>query len=96
MQKRVKRVWKLNYEQLVALNKSKHREERPPRKDVLSLALLILRDECPPDNTMYLCNRCEEHDSECCQRCWTTFLFWAANGYKEVDRPYKESDVWVK
>ncbi len=82
-------MWKLNYEQLVAL--SKHREEeRPPRKDLLSLSLLILQDSCPPDHTMYLCKRSEEYDEDCCRRCWTMFLFWAANGYKEVDRPYKD------
>ncbi len=82
-------MWKLNYDQMVAL--SKHREEeRPPRKDLLSLALMILQDRCPPDRTMYLCERSEEYDEDCCCRCWTSFLFWAANGYKEEDRPYKD------
>lgn len=88
-------VWTLNYDQLVALSKTEHGEKggRPPRRDLLQLAIAILRDECPPDTTMYLCERSEEYDDEICVRCWTTYLFWAANGYREADRPYKESNL---
>lgn len=59
---------------------------KPEDYGLLSLALLILRDSCPPDNTKYLCRMGEECDTDC-QKCWETYLYWAANGYQ--GDPYK-------
>lgn len=51
------------------------------RENIFQLALMINRDQCPPDNRMYLCNMGE--DPECdCTVCWENYLFWAVNGYK--------------
>lgn len=55
---------------------------------IFQLALMILRDECPPDNTMYLCKMQAHEDCEC-SRCWESYLYWAVNGYREQDRPYR-------
>ena len=58
------------------------------RESIFQLALMINQDQCPPDNRMYLCNMGE--DPECdCIRCWENYLYWAVNGYKENDDPYK-------
>ena len=51
------------------------------REDIFSLALMINRDQCPPDNRMYYCTMGE--DPECdCVMCWEKYLFWAVNGYR--------------
>lgn len=56
------------------------------REDIFQLALMINRDQCPPDNRMYYCNMGE--DPECdCVMCWDNYLFWAVNGYR--GDPYK-------
>ena len=58
------------------------------KENMFQLARMILHDECPPDNRMYYCNMGE--DPECdCTECWDKYLFWAANGYKDNDDPYK-------
>lgn len=58
------------------------------RESIFQLALMINRDECPPDNRMYYCNMGE--DPECdCTECWDKYLFWAVNGYRDNDDPYK-------
>lgn len=58
------------------------------RESIFQLALMINQDQCPPDNRMYLCNMGE--DPECdCIRCWENYLYWAVNGYKEHDDPYR-------
>lgn len=50
-------------------------------ESMFQLALMILHDQCPPDNRMYLCKKGEE--SECdCTECWQKYLFWAVNGYR--------------
>lgn len=54
---------------------------------MLQLALMILHDQCPPDNTMYLCLTGEELEPRC-QECWSNYLFWAANGYDKRRKPY--------
>ena len=52
-----------------------------PRESMFQLARMILRDQCPPDNKMYLCSMGEEAECDCTQ-CWETYLFWAVNGYR--------------
>ena len=56
------------------------------------LALDILHDRCPPDNTMYLCSMMEDlGDGTECERCWEKFLLHAinmVNGYGKCD-PYE-------
>lgn len=54
--------------------------------DIFSLALMILNNACPPDNTMYLCNMGEECEYEC-TRCWSNYLYYAINGYDR--NPYR-------
>lgn len=46
----------------------------------LKCALMILADQCPPDNHHYLC--VEQEDDSCidCQLCWTRFLFGLEGG----------------
>lgn len=56
---------------------------------IMELAHMILRDECPPDNEMYLCMMSDHEDCEC-ERCWSNFLYWAQNGYDpERQNPYR-------
>ena len=58
------------------------------RESIFQLALMINHDQCPPDNRMYYCNMGE--DPECdCTMCWEKYLYWAVNGYKDNDDPYK-------
>lgn len=51
------------------------------KESMFHLALMILHDQCPPDNQMYLCKmgECPECD---CVMCWDKYLWWAVNGYK--------------
>ena len=56
------------------------------RESMFQLARMILRDQCPPDNRMYLCKMGESEECDC-TACWDTYLFWAVNGYK--GDPYK-------
>lgn len=58
------------------------------RESIFQLALKVLHDECPPDNTMYYCNMGEEPECDC-TTCWENYLFWAANGYQDRDDPYR-------
>lgn len=57
-------------------------------KKMFELARMILHNECPPDNRMYLCNMGEEPECDCTE-CWDKYLFWAVNGYREEDEPYR-------
>lgn len=59
------------------------------KANLLDLALIILHNGCPPDNTMYLCLMDEEPEPRC-EECWSRYLFWAANGYPEKRRPYQD------
>ena len=54
-------------------------------KTILQLALMILNNQCPPDNRAYLCKQGEECEEDC-PACWSNYLFYAANGYR--GRPY--------
>ena len=56
------------------------------KENMFQLARMILQDQCPPDNKMYLCNMGEELECDCV-RCWDKYLFWAVNGYR--GDPYK-------
>lgn len=58
---------------------------------IFQLARMILHDQCPPDNRMYLCTMGEETECDC-TTCWDNYLFWAVNGYKENEKPYKGVD----
>lgn len=61
-----------------------------PQKDfsMYTLAIMILRDECPPDRRAYLCNHGEEdNDDTNCVRCWENYLLNAING--ETGHPYQ-------
>lgn len=59
------------------------------KKDMLQLARMILYDQCPPDNQMYLCKMGEYPECDCTM-CWDNYLLWAVNGYRgdpyEFDR----------
>ena len=58
------------------------------KSDMLHLALMVVHDECPPDNRMYLCRMGEEPESRC-EECWSNYLLWASNGYQEKYEPYR-------
>ena len=59
-----------------------------PKENMFQLARMILHDQCPPDNTMYLCKMSDHDDCEC-TLCWDNYLLWAANGYSErYNKPY--------
>lgn len=56
------------------------------KESMFELARMILYDQCPPDNRMYLCKMGECPESRCVE-CWDNYLFYAVNGY---DRdPYR-------
>ena len=59
------------------------------KESMFELARMILNDQCPPDNKMYLCRFGEEAECRCVE-CWDRYLFWAVNGYRgdpyEFDR----------
>lgn len=44
------------------------------RESIFQLALMINRDQCPPDNRMYYCNMGEEPECDCVM-CWENYLF---------------------
>ena len=50
------------------------------KESMFHLARMILHDQCPPDNRMYLCQmgECPECD---CVMCWDTYLWWVNSGY---------------
>ena len=50
---------------------------------VLTCALMILTDACPPDPGMYLCRQCDADDGLCAD-CWRRYLFAVANGEKTL------------
>lgn len=58
-----------------------------PKENMFQLARMILHDQCPPDNTMYLCKMSDHDDCEC-TLCWDNYLLWAVNGYQDRDKPY--------
>lgn len=60
------------------------------KESMFQLAQMILRDQCPPDNKMYLCSMGEEAECDCTE-CWDKYLFWAVNGYK--GDPYKMDKI---
>lgn len=49
-------------------------------------AQMILHDQCPPDNTAYLCKHGEECETEC-TRCWDNYLWYMLNG--KTDHPFQ-------
>lgn len=59
-----------------------------PLPGLLGCALMAIRDECPPESCMYLC-QLEDTDECDCERCWTAYLFYVANGRR--DDPYREA-----
>ena len=59
------------------------------KESMFKLARMILNDQCPPDNTMYLCRMGECNDDCRCIECWDNYLLWAVNGYKDRDKPYQ-------
>ena len=58
------------------------------KENVFQLARMILHDQCPPDNRMYLCRFGEEPECRCVE-CWDNYLLYAVNGY---DRDPYERD----
>ena len=63
------------------------------KESMFQLARMILHDQCPPDNQMYLCKmgECPECD---CTECWENYLWWAVNGYKG-DPYYSDRQIEV-
>lgn len=58
------------------------------KENMFQLARMILHNECPPDNRMYLCRFGEE--AECrCTECWDNYLLYAVNGYKRDPYEFK-------
>ena len=54
--------------------------ERPEKAGLLHCALMAIRDECPPETSMYLCMLGEDNSHCDCEACWRTYLFYVANG----------------
>ena len=50
--------------------------------EMFSLARMILKDQCPPDNRMYLCTMCED-DCLDCEDCWNNYLLYVLNGGRQ-------------
>lgn len=46
--------------------------------EMYQLARMILQDQCPPDNRMYLCRMCED-DCLDCTSCWNNYLLYVLN-----------------
>lgn len=76
----------LNLLQEIEDKEAEVKKKQKPKESMFQLARMILRDECPPDNRMYLCKMgdCEECD---CIECWDKYLLWAVNGYR--GNPYE-------
>ena len=78
---------------LKLLQEIEEKRNQKRKESMFQLARMILRDECPPDNRMYLCNMGESEECDCTE-CWDKYLFWAVNGYR--GNPYehdKYSDI---
>jgi hypothetical protein len=60
------------------------------KESMYGLARMILHNQCPPDNKMYLCNMGEEDECSCTE-CWENYLIWALNNYK--GDPYKMDKI---
>ena len=46
---------------------------------LLDCAILAIRDECPPEPSMYYCSFGEDNSCDC-ERCWTTYLIYVGTG----------------
>lgn len=76
---------------IVTINAPK--DNSTPKVSMYGLARMILNDQCPPDNRMYLCRMGESEECDC-MACWDKYLLWAVNGYR--GNPYemdKYSDI---
>ena len=62
------------------------------RLNLLECALLAIRDECPPEECMYFC-RFGEDDTADCERCWTTYLTYVADGRRSDPYAAMRRDV---
>lgn len=60
---------------------------RQMKPDMLGCALLILRDECPPEEHMQLCRLVEDDDGSSCSCCMEHYLRYVASG-RRAD-PYR-------
>ena len=47
---------------------------------LLKCALMILNDECPPNQKAYLCAIDDDNGEVRCNECWQNYLFAIANG----------------
>lgn len=57
---------------------------------LLSCALLLLEDACPPEADVQLCRHQEDdEDGTMCRRCWERYLFYVSNGRDW--HPYKSA-----
>lgn len=56
--------------------------ERQLKPGLLSAALILLEDGCPPEAGQQLCRIEDADDGSCCMRCWRRYLFYVANGRK--------------
>lgn len=48
-------------------------------------AVMILKDECPPDRKYYMCMMGEDDDTHDCTQCWSDYLFGVLNGVIDSD-----------
>ena len=55
--------------------------ENAGRLSLLDCALLAIRDECPPETSMYYCCFGED-DTADCEACWTVYLRYVDEGRK--------------
>lgn len=60
--------------------------EKQLKPTLLSCALLLLEDGCPPEKGFRLCEMQEDEDGCSCRLCWSTYLYYVANGRKQ--QPY--------
>ena len=61
--------------------------------DFLRCAQLILKDQCPPETKMWLCDM-EEDFSDSCTLCWQNYLdYLASNRTRDPYKWDRKSDV---
>lgn len=66
--------------------------EKQLKPTLLSCALLLLEDGCPPEKGCRLCEMQEDEDGNSCRLCWSAYLFYVANGRNQL--PYWTDRVY--
>lgn len=61
-------------------------------RDLWRCALMILRDECPPDRKHYLCMKGED-DTPDCAMCWNNYLWGVGGGTIEMPKEERRTTI---